>query len=139
MYPIQIIDLHQVQEHKMSKRIYKVTALDENVAGTEDDNIVDDFHLISIVVNNCCYSFFCLSILTLFFILVLYIAVLSAYVEQIGDPTAAIINYVLETQLASDKVNTAAINVACYTGSLGSCDNLDSSNDQLERIRPVVN
>lgn len=126
----------------MSRRIYNVTTLprsEDPLNDVEDDNVVDDFHLLNIVVNNCCYSFFCLSILTLFFMLVLYIAVLSAFVEQIGDPTAAIINYVLESQLNSESVNVAAVNTACYTGSIGSCDSLQSSNAQIERIRPVVN
>jgi hypothetical protein len=126
----------------MSRRIYKVTTLEQDTT-TEpviiDDDVVDDFHLLNIVVNNCCYSFFCLSVLTLFFILVLYLAVLSAYVEQIGDPTAAIINAVLQVQANNQKLSLAAVNVACYTGSIGSCENLASSDAQLERIRPVVN
>lgn len=62
------------------------------------------------------------------------------YVEMLGDPTAALINYALQIIGNDKEFNIAAIETACYLGGIGSCTSLTQASDaQLQAIRPVLN
>ena len=128
----------------ISKRlVYKVNPLTEletiPVNENGDLEIVDDYHLCNIIVINCCRSFSYLSIFTLIIILILYTALFSEWVELISDPTASIINYVLDLQVIKTGRDISGINVACYVGGICSCTSTVNTSPQLSQIRPTLN
>jgi hypothetical protein len=104
-----------------------------------DPEVVDDFHLCNLVVSNCIKVFLELSIFTLIIILVIYIALISAWIEQIADPTVVIINYILQAEAITSGRDISGINTACYLGGIGVCSTTDVTSPQLAILRPSLN